>query len=65
MGEEREGRRRIAAHVHDGAGELGGAPALVAETLAVFTVNEPLVTLEPAMVSEPQIWLVRPTAGAF
>ena len=34
-------------------------------TLAMFTVNEPLVTVEPAMVSEPQIWLVRPTAVAF
>ena len=34
-------------------------------TLAMSTVNEALVTVEPEMVREPQILLVRPTAVAF
>ena len=34
-------------------------------TLAMSTVNEPLVTVEPEIVMEPQILLVRPTAVAF
>ena len=34
-------------------------------TLAMSTVKDPLVTVVPAIVSEPHIWLVRPTAVAF
>ena len=34
-------------------------------TLAMSTVNVPFVTVEPAIVMEPQILLVRPTAVAF
>ena len=34
-------------------------------TLAMLTVKDPFVTVEPAIVSEPQISLVRPTAVAL
>ena len=63
----REGQRRcgVSAHIHDRTGEARVALALVAHDGGHVDGERSFRHVEPAMVRDPQILLVRPTAVAL
>ena len=64
-GRQCQGGSGVLAHIHDGAFEPRVALALVAHDARHVDGNVPFVTVAPAIVREPQILLVRPTAVAL